>query len=202
MFCDLVGSTELSGRHEPELYRGMVRRYKEQCRTIIEDRYDGHIAHATGDGLLALFGIPRAHGNDVERAVRAGLDIVAAVQELSVTTQREVGESLDVRIGVHHGIVYLDTEEDDVYGLAVNVAARLETLAEPGTIVVSDEVRTLTHATFALEPQPARMVKGVAEPLQPFRVQGERAGAYAQPLRGVRDRRTDRGARADGGDVG
>jgi class 3 adenylate cyclase len=183
MFCDLVGSTELSGRHEPELYRGLVRRYKERCRQIIEDRYDGHIAHATGDGLLALFGIPRAHGDDVERAVRAGLDIVDAVHELSESTERDVGELLDVRIGVHHGILYLDTEEDDVYGLAVNVASRLETLAAPGTVVVSDEVRSLTEAVLVLEAQPSQPVKGVAEPLRSYRVQGERPGAYAQPLR-------------------
>jgi class 3 adenylate cyclase len=183
MFCDLVGSTELSGRQEPELYRGLVRRYKEQCRAIIEDRYDGHIAHATGDGLLALFGIPTAHGDDVERAVRAGLDIVDAVHELSATTQRAVGELLDVRVAVHHGILYFDTEEDDVYGLAVNVAARLETLADPGTVVVSEEVRTLVGPVFVLEPQAAQAVKGVAEPLGSYRVDGERPGAYAQPLR-------------------
>ncbi|MGZ4734581.1 MAG: adenylate/guanylate cyclase domain-containing protein [Acidimicrobiia bacterium] len=183
MFCDLVGSTELSGRHEPELYRGLVRRYKEQCRSIIEERYDGHVVGAKGDGILALFGIPRAHGNDVERAVRAGLDVVDAVHELSTTTQREFGEPLDVRVAVHRGVVYLDTEEDDVYGHAVNVAARLETLAEAGTVVVSEEVRALADSVFVLEAQPAQAVKGVTEPLQSYRVDGERPVAVARPLR-------------------
>ncbi len=183
MFCDLVGSTELSGRHEPELYRALMRRYKEQCRTIIEERYDGRVVGTQGDGLLALFGIPRAHGNDVERAVRAGLDVVRAVHELSDETQREVGESLDVRVAVHRGVVYIDADEDDVYGLAVNVAARLQTLAEPGTVVVSEGVRSLTEAQFVLEPQPAHAVKGVKEPLQPYRVDGERPVALTRPLR-------------------
>lgn len=177
MFCDLVGSTELSTRQEPERYRAVVRQYKAKCRSVIEDGYDGHVVGSKGDGLLALFGVPRAHGNDVERAIRAGLDVVESVHELSDLTQQKIGESLDVRVAVHRGIVYLDNEEDDVYGLAVNVAARLESLAEPGTVVVSEAVRRLADATFVLEAQPPRPVKGVSEPLQPYKVGGIRAGA-------------------------
>ncbi len=177
MFCDLVGSTELSTRQEPERYRTVVRQYKAKCRSVIEDGYDGHVVGSKGDGLLALFGVPRAHGNDVERAIRAGLDVVESVHELSDLTQQKIGESLDVRVAVHRGIVYLDNEEDDVYGLAVNVAARLESLAEPGTVVVSEAVRRLADATFVLEAQPPRPVKGVSEPLQPYKVGGIRPGA-------------------------
>jgi class 3 adenylate cyclase len=174
MFCDLVGSTELSGRQDPERYRGMIRRYKDECLAIIEARYDGHVVGAKGDGLLSLFGIPRAHGNDVERAIRAGLDIVAAVHQLSDATEQAVGERLDVRVAVHRGMVYIDPDDDDIYGLAVNVAARLEGLAEPGTVVVSEEVRALAEGTFELTAQPAQAVKGVSEPLHPYRVDGER----------------------------
>jgi class 3 adenylate cyclase len=174
MFCDLVGSTELSGRQEPERYRGLIRRFKDECLAIIQARYDGHVVGAKGDGLLALFGIPRAHGNDVERAIRAGLDIVDAVHVLSAATEQVVGEALDVRVAVHRGMVYVDPEDDDVYGLAVNVAARLEGLADPGTVVVSEEVRTLAEGSFELEAKPAQVVKGVSEPLRPYRVHGER----------------------------
>jgi class 3 adenylate cyclase len=174
MFCDLVGSTELSGRQDPERYRGLIRRYKDECLAIIEARYDGHLVGAKGDGLLALFGIPRAHGNDVERAIRAGLDIVDAVHELSAATEQAVGEALDVRVAVHRGMVYVDLEDDDVYGLAVNVAARLEGLADPGTVVVSEAVRALAESRFELEAMSAQPVKGVDEPLQPYRVHGER----------------------------
>jgi class 3 adenylate cyclase len=174
MFCDLVGSTELSERQELERYRGLIRRYKDECRAIIEGRYDGHVVGAKGDGLLALFGIPRAHGNDVERAIRAGLDIVAAVHRLSAATEQEIGETLDVRVAVHRGMVYVDSEDDDVYGLAVNVAARLEGLADPGTVVVSEEVRALAEGVFELEAGEASLVKGVTEPLRPYRVHGER----------------------------
>jgi class 3 adenylate cyclase/tetratricopeptide (TPR) repeat protein len=181
MFCDLVGSTELSTRHEPELYRTLVRRYKAECRHIIEDRYDGHVVGSKGDGLLALFGIPRAHGDDVERAIRAGLDVVRSVHDLSAKTEQQLGESLDVRVAVHRGIVYLDNEEDDVYGMTVNVAARLEGLAEPGTVVVSEEVRGLADAMFVLEPQPARAVKGVEAPLRPYRVRGRRTERRVRP---------------------
>jgi class 3 adenylate cyclase/tetratricopeptide (TPR) repeat protein len=179
MFCDLVGSTELSTRHEPELYRTLVRSYKAECRRVIEERYDGHVVGSKGDGLLALFGIPRAHGNDVERAIRAGLDVVQSIHDLSAKTEQQLGETLEVRVGVHRGVVYVDNEEDDVYGYTVNVAARLESLADPGTVVVSEEIRRLADAMFVLEAQPARAVKGVSGPLQPYRVERARSEARA-----------------------
>lgn len=171
MFCDVVGSTELSGRQEPETYRELMRGYRAACRDVIESRFEGHIVQLKGDGTLSTFGFPVAHENDAERAVRAGLALVRAVRELTSTT----GEPLDVRVAVHHGPVYLDFDDDDIYGLAANVGARLHALADPGTVVVSDEVRLLVADHFEIEASDPQVVKGVAEPVRPFRVVGERA---------------------------
>ena len=171
MFCDVVGSTELSGRLEPETYRELMRGYRAACRDVIETRFEGHIVQLKGDGTLSTFGFPVAHENDAERAVRAGLALVRAVRALT----SGAGESLDVRVAVHHGPVYLDLHEDDIYGLAANVGARLHSLADPGTVVVSDEVRQLVDGHFEIEAAAPQEVKGVADPLQPFVVVGERS---------------------------
>src|SRR5215217_6224044 len=158
MFSDVVGSTELSGRQEPETYRELMRGYREACRDVIESRFEGHILHLKGDGTLATFGFPLAHENDAERAVRAGLALVQAVHELSLVTTSTAGEPLDVRVGIHHGPVYLDLDEEDIYGLTANVGARLHGLAEPGTVVVSDEVRRLVEDRFEIEARDPQMV--------------------------------------------
>src|ERR687897_1990613 len=183
LFCDLVGSTELSGRQEPETYRTLVKRYMAVCREVIERRYDGHVSHISGDGLLAVFGLPRPHENDAERAVRAGLDIIDELGVLSEETDAAVGERLEARAAVHRGLVYLDIEEDEVYGLAANVVARLQTLAAPGTVVISDEVRAAVQPLFETVAEPARHAKGVDAPLRPHRVVAPRVEA---PARGRR----------------
>ena len=105
LFADLVGSTALSERHEPELYRGVVRRYTSLCRDVIEARYGGHVTHIAGDGLMAVFGVPVPHENDVERAVRAALDIATELASLSAQVEAAVGERLQARAGVHKGLV-------------------------------------------------------------------------------------------------
>jgi class 3 adenylate cyclase/tetratricopeptide (TPR) repeat protein len=186
MYCDLVGSTELSGRQDLETYREMMRRYREACRDVIEAQFEGHIVHEKGDGALSTFGFPVAHENDAERAVRAGLALVQAVRALFAHTGTPEGESLDVRVGVHHGPVYLDLEEGDIYGLAANVGARLQSLAEPGTVVISEEVRRLVADRFDIEACEPQVVKGLDEPLAHFCVRGARAGTgdrkWATPL--------------------
>ena len=173
MYCDIVGSTELSGRLEPEPYRELMRRYRDATRDVIEHRFDGHIVRIKGDGALSIFGFPAAHENDAERAVRAGLALTQAVRELP--SPPGSAESLELRVGIHHGPIYLDLDEEDIYGLAANVGARLEALADPGTVVVSEEVRELVEDHFDVEARDPQMVKGVPEPLLPFRVVGERA---------------------------
>ncbi len=174
MFCDLVGSTALSARHDPEQYRQIIHRYKQACQQIVEGTYDGHVAKVKGDGLLVLFGHPSAHEDDVPRAVRAALDVVAAVRRLSEQAERDLGESLAARLAVHRGLVYLDTEEDDVYGLAANVAARLQELAPPASVVVSEEVLALLGDRFEARAQEPEKVKGLDEPLASWRVVQER----------------------------
>ncbi len=176
LFADLVGSTALSARLEPERYRRIIGRYKATCRHVIEERYDGHIGDFKGDGVLAVFGHPSAHEDDAERAVRAGLELAAAVVELSGEEQRGVGDALAARVAVHRGLVFLDTEEDDIYGLAVNVAARLQDLAPPGGLIISEEVLRLVGERFETAPQAAQAVKGVEAPLSSWVVRRERWG--------------------------
>ena len=160
MFCDVVGSTELSGRWEPEAYRELMASYHSACREVVESEFDGHIVQIKGDGILSVFGFPVAHENDAERAVRAGLALVRAVRNLS--PREEAADPLDIRVAVHHGPLYVDFDEDDVYGLAANVGARLQAIAEPGTVVLSDEVRELVEDRFEIEPGDPQIVKGVA----------------------------------------
>jgi tetratricopeptide (TPR) repeat protein len=138
------------------------------------DRYEGHIFSTKGDGLLAVFGHPHAHENDVQRAVSAGVDITRSVTELSRQVQRQFGFEIDVRVGIHRGIVYLDTAQDDVYGLAANLTARVSGLADPGTVAVSDSVEPIIRGTFELVARLPKPVKGVDGLIRHFRVVGER----------------------------
>jgi class 3 adenylate cyclase len=176
LVADLVDSTSLSSRVEPEIYRTVVGRYREFVQQTV-DRYEGHIASTKGDGLLAVFGHPRAHDNDVRRGVVAATEICDQVAELSRETQRKFGFEVSVRVGVHRGVVYLDIEQDDVYGLAANVAARLNSLALPGSVVVSDAVAALVDDVFELTALPPAMVAGIDEPLSHHRVLGEKPQA-------------------------
>src|SRR5262245_34615773 len=104
MFCDLVESTQLSGRLDPEEYRDVVRAYQTACTEVIQ-RYDGHIAQLLGDGLLVYFGYPQAHEDDAQRAVRTGLGILDAMGDLQTHLQQDKGIQLAIRIGVHTGLV-------------------------------------------------------------------------------------------------
>jgi class 3 adenylate cyclase/tetratricopeptide (TPR) repeat protein len=171
-FADLVDSTVLSTRVEPETYRLLVGRYREQVLRAV-NRYEGHLGSTKGDGLLAVFGHPIAHEDDVRRAVQAGLEITREVAKLSDQARRRFGIEINVRIGVHRGLVYLDTAQDDVYGLAANLAARVSGLAPPGAVVVSDAVEALIRNHFELEPRPATLVKGVDEPITHYQVVAE-----------------------------
>ncbi|HEX4558652.1 MAG TPA: adenylate/guanylate cyclase domain-containing protein [Mycobacterium sp.] len=180
MFADVVDSTALSTRLEPETYHTLVGRYQDEVRRVV-DRYEGHISSIKGDGLLAVFGHPRAHEDDVRRGVAAGLDITRAVAQLSDQSERKFGEAINVRVGIHRGLVYLDTDQDDVYGFAANLAARLSGLAEPGTVAVSDAVAPLVRDSFELSTRPAAPVKGVDGLISHHQVLGERP--EAPPLR-------------------
>src|SRR6185436_4193855 len=177
-FADLVDSTVLATRVEPETYRLLVGRYRELVLRAVH-RYEGHVANTAGDGLLAVFGHPIAHEDDVRRAVHAGLEITREVARLSEQAQRRFAVEINVRVGVHRGLVYLDTAQDEVYGLAANLAARVSSLAIPGAVVASDAVEMLIRNDFELEPCPEALVKGVEEPVVHYRVLTERAQAPA-----------------------
>src|SRR5262249_4166246 len=103
MFCDLVESTQLSGQLDPEVYREVVRAYQRVCSEVIT-RFDGHTAQLLGDGLLVYFGYPHAHEDDAHRAVRTGLGILSAMEDLHLRLQREKGIQLAIRVGIHTGL--------------------------------------------------------------------------------------------------
>ncbi|MGK9231288.1 hypothetical protein KXS07_06625 [Inquilinus limosus] len=154
MFCDLVGSTALSGSLDPEQLREVLRAYQAACASVIE-RYDGHVAKYIGDGLLAYFGIPRAHEDDAQRAVSAGLGIVEAVRQLSERLEREMGIELGVRLGVHTGLVVAGAmgfgaarEEMAIVGETPNIAVRLQALASPNALVISSSTKQLVAGLF------------------------------------------------------
>lgn len=180
LFADLVDSTALSTRIEPEIYRTVVGRYRDRARTTVES-YEGHVSFLQGDGLLAVFGHPTAHENDVLRAVRAGLDITNEVAELSKRVRGRFGFDINVRVGIHRGIVYLDLAQDDVFGFAANLTARMCSLADPGTVMVSDAIEPLIRGGFELEARLPKSVKGVEGPVSHFRVVGERDATSFTP---------------------
>jgi class 3 adenylate cyclase len=181
MFADVVDSTALSTRIEPEIYFTVIGRYRDHVAEIVE-QYEGHIFSTKGDGLLAVFGHPLAHENDVHRAVQAGLDITREVAKLSERVQKRFGFEISVRVGVHRGTVYLDTERDDVYGLGANLASRVSGLAPPGTVVVSAAIERIVRDHFDLVDRPAQPVKGIEGPIEHYQVLGERISPSRVPL--------------------
>ncbi len=176
LFADLVDSTVLSTRVEPETYRMLVGRYRDLVLGVV-NRFEGHVGSMKGDGLLAVFGHPTAHEDDAGRAVLAGLEITREVARLGEEAKRRFGVDIAVRVGVHRGLVYLDIAQDDVYGVAANLAARVSDLASPGTVVVSEAVAPLVRDGFELAARPPASVKGVEGPVAYHLVVGERADA-------------------------
>jgi class 3 adenylate cyclase len=172
-FADLVDSTVLSRRVEPETYRLLVGSYRDIVLRLVQ-RYEGHIGSIKGDGVLALFGHPITHEDDVRRAVLVGLEISREVDRLAEQARRRFGIEIAVRVGVHRGLVYLDTNEDDVYGLGANLAARVSGLAPPGAVVVSDAVEPLVRDSFELRALPPAPVKGIDGMITHYLVAGER----------------------------
>lgn len=189
LFCDLVGSTELSHRLDPEDLREVVRAYQEAAAAVV-GRHEGHIAQYLGDGVLVYFGHPRPHEDDPARAVRAGLEIVGAVRALTHPRAR-LPEPLQVRVGIHTGLVVVgevgggDRHEQLALGETPNVAARLQAIAAPNTVAISDATQRLVAGLFESEPLGPHPVKGVAEPLLVHRVRAASGGTdrFAVSLR-------------------
>lgn len=185
LVADLVDSTALSTRVDPEIYRTVVGGYRDIVRRIVT-RFEGHIGSTKGDGLLAVFGHPIAHEDDAHRAVLAGIDIAREVAALSAKVHDRFGFDIDVRVGIHRGLVYLDIAQDDVYGLGANLAARICSLAGPGEVTVSMAVASVVRDKFDLEDRPPQRVKGLDEDVVYYRVVAERdtAGKVRGPLVG------------------
>jgi class 3 adenylate cyclase len=175
MFCDLVDSTELSGRLDPEEYREVVRAYQQTCTAVIE-RYDGYVAQLLGDGLLVYFGYPQAHEDDAHRAVRTGLGLLDAIGDLHQGLLQAKGLQLAIRLGIHTGLVVVGDmggegrHEPLALGDVPNLAARLQGRAAPNTLVVSSATYRLIQGYFACQDLGEHTLRGVAEPLTVYQI--------------------------------
>jgi len=175
LFCDLVDSTMLASQLDPEELREVVRAYQDTCARVIA-RYEGHIAQYLGDGLLVYFGYPLAHEDDAQRAVRAGLGMIEAMGQRNTRLERERGVQLAVRLGVHTGLVVVGEvgggtrQEQLALGETPNLAARLQGIAAPNTLVISATTFQLLGGFFACQPLGTPPLKGLAQPLAVYRV--------------------------------
>jgi class 3 adenylate cyclase/predicted ATPase len=171
MFCDLVGSTPLSGRLDPEDLREVITAYHRTVASVVR-RFDGFVAKYMGDGVLVYFGYPRAHEDDAERAVRAGLGLIEAVAELDVKSVR-----LKARLGIATGLVVVgdligegSAQEQSVVGETPNLAARLQALAEPDAVVIAAGTRWLVGDLFEYHDLGAVEIKGIDRPVPAWQV--------------------------------
>src|SRR6202043_4142890 len=175
MFADMVGSTALSRKIDPELLGGLIRRYQDAVAGAI-GRYGGFVAKFMGDGVLAYFGFPRAYEDAAERAVRAAIGILAEVGGIELPDHTRV----QARIGIATGLVVVGeiigtgtAQERTIVGETPNLAARLQALAGPDTILVSESTRNLLGGLFELELTGEHELKGFARPVPAWRVRGE-----------------------------
>jgi class 3 adenylate cyclase/predicted ATPase len=213
MFCDLVGSTELSSRLDPEDLREVIAAYHRSVTDVVRS-LDGFVAKYMGDGVLVYFGYPQAHEDDAERAVRAGLSLIDVVIRLDVRSVK-----LQARVGIATGLVVVgdligegSAQEQSVVGETPNLAARLQALAEPDTVVIAASTRRLVGELFECRDLGAVEVKGLPEPAPAWQVlQPSAIASRFEALRGLaltpligRDEELDlllrRWARAKAGD--
>jgi class 3 adenylate cyclase len=177
MFSDLVGSTALSARMDPEDLRELISAY-QRCVGETVGRFGGFVAKYMGDGVLVYFGYPQAHEDDAERAVRAGLELVSAVTALKTRVV------LQARVGIATGLVVVGdligsgaSQEQAIVGETPNLAARLQELAAPGGVVISERTRRLLGDLFTYKELGGMHLKGFAEPVPAWNVVGEGAAA-------------------------
>jgi len=170
MFCDLVGSTELSEALDPEDLRNLLQTYQQSCGEVVQ-RYDGHVAQYLGDGLMVYFGWPKAHEDDAGRAIRAALDIVSALKTVATSAE------LRVRIGIATGpVVVGETGAGDAsvpkaaVGETPNIAARVQALAGAGEIMIGASTHRLAGGAFEYEDFGEHSLKGIVEPMRVWRV--------------------------------
>ncbi len=180
MFCDLVGSTSLAAKLDAEDWRNLVNAYLDQASAAVTD-FGGHVLKKLGDGLMALFGYPQAQENDAERAVRAALAIQRALSDLNARNAAKGAPELSARIGIESGPVVVEAS-GEVFGDAPNIAARVQSEAESGSVLITLNVQRQVAGLFVVEEQSTRELKGVSQPVQLFRIVrasggGRRGGA-------------------------
>ncbi len=192
LFADVAGSTALAEQMDPEDWTAIMNHAFERLSPVIY-RYEGTIARLMGDALLAFFGAPVAHEDDPVRAIRASLDLLAAAREYAADVRRERGIEFAVRVGLNTGLVVVGEVGSDLkyeytaMGDAVNLAARMQTAADPSTVLVADNTHRLAGPFFEFEDRGKISVKGKAEPVQVYRVVGERKGVVqARGIEGLR----------------
>ena len=168
MFCDLVGSTGISAQLDAEEWRDLVGAYLDAASAAVTEM-GGHVAKKLGDGLLALFGYPLAHENDAERAARAALSIQRALAELNRKNAGTGKPELSARIGLETGPAVVDAV-GEIYGDVANIAARVQALAEPGTVLVTARVQRQIAGLFVAEERGTHALKGVPEPTVLFKL--------------------------------
>jgi class 3 adenylate cyclase len=170
MFADVVGSASVAEQLDVEDLRSMLLAYQQGCAAAIE-RYGGHIAQYLGDGVRAYFGYPQAHEDDAVRAVRAALTIIDRMRETSARMVSEHGVGIEIRVGINTGLVVAGemgaggTREQLAVGETPNVAARVQGLADPNTVVVSEATWRLIEGFFTAEPLGPQALKGVSRPI-------------------------------------
>jgi class 3 adenylate cyclase/tetratricopeptide (TPR) repeat protein len=178
MFCDLVDSTPLAGALDPEDFREVLTDYREACLRAVE-RFGGYTAVYAGDGMTVYFGYPRAHEDDAQRAVHSGLAILDEVGALSARLHDLYDISIQIRIGVHSGVVIAEElgggagetqSQLDVSGEMPHIAARLESIAPPGSVVISDATHSLVEGYFETESLGEKLLKGVSRPVGVHRI--------------------------------
>ena len=180
MFCDLVGSTSLAAKLDAEDWRNLVNAYLDAASAAVTG-FGGHVLKKLGDGLMALFGYPQAQENDAERAVRAALAIQRALADLNNRNAAKGAPELSARIGIESGPVVMEAS-GEVFGDAPNNAARVQSEAEPGSVLITLNVQRQVAGLFVAEELGARELKGVSQPVQLFRIVrasggGRRGGA-------------------------
>jgi class 3 adenylate cyclase len=167
LFCDMVGFTKLASRLDPEILQNIIRVYEDTCAASVT-RYEGYVFQRLGDGIVAFFGFPLAHEGEAERAIHAGLDIIDALAKLDVP---DAGH-LAVRIGIATGVVVVSSAEKGAVGETMNLASRLQGIAQVNSIAVSEQVQRLAGGSFDYEDLGEQSLKGIPRPTHAYRILG------------------------------
>lgn len=173
LFSDVVGSTELSAQLDPEDWHSILSRYQQAVTKIVK-HFEGHVYQYLGDGVLVLFGYPKAHENDADRAIRASLAFLEELNSLNEAFNKEFGKTISVRVGIHTGEVMFrqeGSETGSIFGETPNVASRVQTAAEPNSVCISAATQKLVAGFFIVEDLGQHILKGMADPIQLYKVE-------------------------------